>query len=74
MPEPLTFTEFVDRTGVKLALVAQKCERTYPAIKRLYDGTLQPGLKLALKIEEITLGAVKCNSWDRNSKRGKLTA
>ncbi|MCY3802922.1 MAG: hypothetical protein OXG06_00755 [Gammaproteobacteria bacterium] len=68
MPESLTFTEFVDRTGASLALIAKRCERTYPAIKRLYDGTLKPGLELALRIEDITLGTVKYNNWDCNSK------
>ncbi len=64
----LTFTEFVDRTGVDLELIASKCAVTGAAVRRMHAGTLKPGLDLALKIEELTLGVVRCESWPRNSK------
>ena len=73
MHEPLTFTEFVDRTGVNLELVASKCAVSCVAVRRMYAGTLKPGLDLALRIEEFTLGTVTCQSWKRNSELpGKL--
>lgn len=64
-PKNLTFAEFVDVTGVDLTLIAHKCGVTYQAIRRMYQGKLKPGLDLALKIEDLTLGTVKCESWSK---------
>ena len=68
----LTFREFMDYTGVECELVARKCGVTGAAVRRMYAGTLKPGLDLALKIQDLTLGAVRCESWESNSKRAGL--
>ncbi len=72
MQNLLTFTQFVDRTGARRALIAERLGVTVPAIDKLYGGTMLPSLDLALKIQELTLGTVTCESWVENTKNKKL--
>lgn len=52
-------------------LVAEKLEVAVSSVYNLRNGYFAPGLDLALRIEEISKGAVPAKSWKPGKRRAK---
>lgn len=59
----MKFKEWIEVEGFKIDKIAEKIGISRQALSYLINGHHVPSLKVAVKIEKLTKGKVKCKDW-----------
>lgn len=67
----MNLSEYLKSEGIKQYVFAEKLGVSQSCLTQLLSGDRKPSLSLAVDIENITKGKVKCKIWIQNLRKKK---